>query len=68
MTTNEGAWDRAIRIVLAIAFGYAAWITWPGTLGVVFAVVAAVGLVTGVVGWCPAYTIFGLSTTKKIPS
>lgn len=31
MTTNEGVWDRAIRIVAGIALGCAAWVTWPGT-------------------------------------
>jgi hypothetical protein len=63
--TNEGASDRLIRLVVAIGFGYAAWIAWPGTVGVVFAVIAALALVTGLVGWCPAYTLFGVSTTKK---
>jgi hypothetical protein len=62
---NEGASDRMIRLVFAIALGYAAWVAWPGAVGVVFAVIAAVVLVTGLVGWCPAYTLFGLSTTKK---
>jgi hypothetical protein len=63
--TNEGASDRLIRLVVAIAFGYAAWIAWPGTVGVVFGMIAALALVTGLVGWCPAYTVFGFSTTKK---
>lgn len=66
MTTNEGAWDRGIRILLAIAFVYAASITWPGTLGVAFGVLAAGALVTGLSGSCPAYTVFGFSTKKKI--
>ena len=64
--TNEGASDRLIRLVLAFAFGYAAWVTWPGIVGVVFAVITGMALVTGLVGWCPAYTLFGFSTTKKI--
>lgn len=63
---NEGAWDRVIRILLAIALGYAAWITWPGTAGVVFVVIGAVALVTGLVGWCPAYALFGFSTKTKV--
>lgn len=64
--TNESASDRLIRLVLGIAFGYAAWVTWPGTVGVVFAVIATVALVTGLVGWCAVYTLFGFSTTKKV--
>ena len=61
---NEGAWDRAIRILLAIVVGYAAWFSWPGALAVFLAAVAGIALVTGVVGWCPAYTVFGISTKK----
>lgn len=64
--TNEGASDRLIRLILAIASGYAAWVTWPATMGVVLTVIAAVALFTGLVGWCPAYTLFGISTTKKV--
>ena len=67
--TNEGTSDRLIRLVLAIAFGYIAWVGWPGTVAVVFAVIATIALVTGLVGWCPAYTLFGFSTAaKKIAS
>jgi hypothetical protein len=33
---------------------------------VVFAVIATVALVTGLVGWCAVYTLFGFSTTKKV--
>jgi hypothetical protein len=35
-------------------------------MGVVLTVIAAVALFTGLVGWCPAYTLFGISTTKKV--
>jgi hypothetical protein len=38
--------------------------TWPGTLSVVILVVGAIALVTGVVGWCPAYALFNCSTKK----
>ena len=62
--TNEGASDRFVRLVLAIAFGYAAWVAWPGTISVVLTMIAAVALLTGVIGWCPAYTLFGFSTKK----
>jgi Protein of unknown function (DUF2892) len=62
MTTNEGMIDRAIRIVvglalIAVALGYfgpsytTAW-GWIGLLP----------LITGVVGWCPAYSVLGIKT------
>lgn len=66
MTINEGAWDRWFRIVLAVVFAYVASITWPGALGVMFGILAVGALFTGLSGWCPAYTIFGFSTRKKI--
>jgi Inner membrane protein YgaP-like, transmembrane domain len=70
---NEGAWDRIIRIVAGIALGYAAWMTWPvsvmskpGAGSIVFLVIGAVAFVTGVVGWCPVYALFDVSTKKRI--
>jgi hypothetical protein len=63
--TNEGVWDRVIRILLAVALGYAAWITWPGTAAIVFLVTGVIALVTGLVGWCPLYALFDISTKKR---
>jgi len=55
-----------IRIFIALAFGYGAWITWPGTISIVSLVIGAIALVTGLAGWCPAYAAFGISTRKKV--
>ena len=63
--TNEGTWDRVTRILVAFGFGYAAWVTWPGTISVVALMIGAIAIVTGLAGWCPAYAIFGFSTKKK---
>ena len=60
---NESPIDRAIRIVLGIALvavGVAGFVTAP-VLYVTW-VVAAVALVTGIVGFCPLYAILRLST------
>jgi hypothetical protein len=35
-----------------------------GALGFVAIVVSAIAFGTGIVGWCPAYTVFGVSTRK----
>jgi hypothetical protein len=64
--TNEGTWDRVFRVLAGILLGYAAWMTWPGTLAIVSLVIAVVALVTGLVGWCAAYALFGFSTRKKL--
>ena len=63
--TNEGLWDRVIRLLIGVALGYAAWIAWPGTVAIAYLVVAAIALATGIVGWCAMYALFGLSTAKK---
>lgn len=70
---NEALWDRAIRILAGIGLTYAAWITWPESIlsqtrvtPLVFLVLGAVALITGIVGWCPVYSVFGISTKKKV--
>lgn len=63
---NEGTWDRAIRILAAIVLGYMGWMTWPGTASIVLLVIGAIALVTGLVGWCPAYAVFGISSKKRV--
>ena len=75
MTFNEGTWDRAIRILIGLALGYAAWMTWPGTATVVtrtgiaslvYLIVGLEVLVTGLIGWSPLYALFGWSTKAKV--
>jgi hypothetical protein len=63
--TNEGTWDRLIRILVGVALGYAAWVTW-AAISLVSLVIGAIALVTGLAGWCPAYAACGISTRKKI--
>jgi hypothetical protein len=62
---NEGAGDRIVRILAGIALGYAAWMSWPGTASLVFLVIGTIALITGVVGWCALYAVFGLSTKTR---
>jgi hypothetical protein len=57
MSLNESNADRIIRILLALvifAVGLATQ-SWLGLIGFV-------PLLTGLMGWCPLYSIFGLST------
>jgi aspartate ammonia-lyase len=63
---NEAPIDRAIRIVLGIALGAVALggaVSAP-VLYVVW-VVAAIAVVTGIVGFCPLYAILRVSTKSK---
>jgi hypothetical protein len=58
MKTNEGSIDRIVRIVAGlILIGLAA----TGTVGV-WGWIGIVPLATGLLGWCPAYTLLGINT------
>jgi O-antigen ligase len=58
MTRNEGTLDRGLRIAAGlILIALAA----TGTLGV-WAWIGVVPLATGLIGWCPAYSILGFNT------
>ena len=61
MSINEGTVDRAVRILVGIALVSLVFLgpktAW-GYLGVV-------PLLTGLVGFCPAYRLFSLSTNEK---
>ena len=60
MKTNVGSVDRAIRIVLGLAL---IGLTVTGNIGM-WGWLGVVPLATGAVGWCPPYSIFGISTCK----
>jgi hypothetical protein len=66
MTKNMGNLDRAFRLVVVVAIGIAYLMgQLSGTLAIVLGVVAVAFLVTSLVGTCPAYLPFGLSTRGK---
>ena len=59
MQRNVGSLDRTIRIVAGlgiIAAGIALG-SWWGAIG-------AVPLLTGLIGWCPPYSLLGISTCR----
>ncbi|MCU0765761.1 MAG: DUF2892 domain-containing protein [Gammaproteobacteria bacterium] len=61
MKQNVGGADRIVRIVLGlglIGWGVATQ-NWWGAVG-------AVPLATALIGWCPAYLPFGISTKKLV--
>lgn len=60
VTRNVGQFDRTLRIVLglvllgmAVSGLYTPW-TWLGV----------VPLLTGLIGWCPPYSLLGINTCK----
>jgi hypothetical protein len=64
MKVNEGVLDRLIRVLLSFVVAGLGWLSWPGTGAVVLLAIGAILFATGAVGWCPAYTVFHVSTNK----
>jgi hypothetical protein len=62
MKKNMGSVDRIVRAVVGVAL-----IAWALTGGPVWAWIGVLPLVTAVLGFCPGYVPFGISTlgTKK---
>lgn len=60
MNKNVGNADKAIRLVIGVGIIVA------GVLNE--SLLGAIGLIpilTGVISWCPLYTIFGINTNKS---
>jgi hypothetical protein len=63
MNENVGSTDRAIRVIAGVAIlfsfflleGNARWL----------ALIGIVPLATGLIRWCPAYSVFGFTTGKR---
>jgi len=66
MDKNVGSVDKVVRIVgglaiLSLVFLLEGSARWLGLIGIG-------PILTVVFSWCPAYTVFGISTIKKNPS
>jgi len=61
MTLNEGTADRAIRIIAGLVILSLAFIGPKSAWGYI----GLLPLVTGLVGVCPAYSLFGINTGAK---
>jgi len=66
MKKNIGTIDRVIRILLAVLFVVLYFTNVvSGVLGIVLLALAAIFVVTSILGICPLYILLGLSTGKK---
>ena len=63
LTRNVGTADQVVRVVIGVLV-VAALVTGAvtGPLAYLAALIAAIMLVTGVVGFCPLYAILGVRT------
>ncbi|MCB1963200.1 MAG: DUF2892 domain-containing protein [Rhodocyclaceae bacterium] len=57
MKTNVGGIDKVLRIVAGVAL-----VAWALMGGPVWAWIGVVPVATGLMGWCPAYTLLGMNT------
>jgi len=65
MQVNEAVWDRAVRVVVGLLLLYLGWGgVVAGTLGTVFKWLGFLPLLTGIIGYCPAYPLLGIKTKK----
>ena len=66
MKKNIGTADQVIRVLVAIAIAVLYFMGQiSGVLAIVLLALAGIFIVTSIVGVCPLYLPFGLSTRKK---
>ena len=66
MKTNMGVIDKAVRVLFAAVVGILYAVNAiSGTPAVVLGILAAIMVVTSLIGFCPLYVPVGLSTKKK---
>ncbi len=66
MKKNMGNADRVIRVILAVVvvgLYYSGILT--GTWAVVLLIIAGIFFLTSLIGYCPLYAPFGLSTCAR---
>lgn len=66
MKKNMGTIDKVIRILVAVVVVVLYFTNViSGTLGIILLILAGVFVLTSLLGFCPLYLPFGLSTNKK---
>jgi len=66
MKRNMGIADRIIRIVLAAVVAVLYFTkTLSPVAGIILGILAIIFVVTGIIGVCPLYLPFGISTKRK---
>lgn len=61
---NEGVTDRIIRVIIGSVALVAGYFWLDGTAQTLAYIAGVISLVTGLVGYCGLYSIFGITTCK----
>ncbi|WP_109299404.1 DUF2892 domain-containing protein [Aquimarina sp. AU474] len=65
MKKNLGKLDSIIRILIGVVLAYLFYNNYiSNTLGIVLLSLSGVLVITGFMGWCPLYRLFGLRTCQ----
>ena len=64
MKLNQAIQERGARVVLGVVLVVVGFAAMSGAGGVVLGIIGLILLVTGAVGWCPLYRLFGFSTNR----
>jgi hypothetical protein len=62
---NVGGIDRIARVVLGLALIIVGFFVIQGTVGIIIGIIGFIPLATSVIGFCPAYLPFNISTNKE---
>jgi hypothetical protein len=66
MKKNMGTIDKVIRILVAVVIAVLYFTNViSGTLAIILFILAGIFIVTSLIGFCPLYYPFGISTRKK---
>jgi hypothetical protein len=60
MTINEAGWDRVVRVLVGLAL--LAFLIFDRSPYRWFGLIGLAPLLTGIIGWCPGYTLLGVRT------
>ncbi len=62
---NMGTLDRVLRVCAGIVLLLLAMFVVAGTTAIVLAIITLPLFIPGITGFCPTYTLLGISTKRK---
>ncbi|CUT02748.1 YgaP family membrane protein [Candidatus Chrysopegis kryptomonas] len=63
MKVNEATWDRVLRVIVGLFI--LSLLFWVEGNSKYWGLIGLLPLITGLVGYCPAYSLFKFSTRKE---